>query len=212
MFRVFAVAALVLLFGAQTERAVVYHVTVPQPEHHWLQVDVTFPGLGAMPLRARMSRSSPGRYATHEFAKNVFAVEAFDGQGRKLSFTRPEVDEWRVADHDGTVRLVYRIFGDYPDGTYMGVDTTHAHLNMPATFMWAIGLETRPIEIAFAPPAGSNWKVATQLYPAAATLSFTAPNLQYFMDSPTELSELVLSTFQVPTAGPSQAVFRLAVH
>src|SRR5262245_25067052 len=212
MFRVFAVAALVLLFGAQTERAVVYHVTVPQPEHHWLQVDVTFPGLGAMPLRARMSRSSPGRYATHEFAKNVFSAEAFDGQGRKLVVERPDVDEWRGNAHDGTVRLVYRIFGDYPDGTYMGVDPTHAHLNMPATFMWAIGLETRPIEITFTPPPGSNWKVATQLFPAATPGAFTAPNLQYFMDSPTELSDFVMSTFRVPNGTGPQAEFRLAAH
>ena len=91
------------------------------------------------PLRARMSRSSPGRYAVHEFAKNVFSVEAFDGAGKRLTYTRPDVDGWDVAGHDGTVRLVYRIFGDHADGTYMAVDTTHAHLNMPAAFMWAAG-------------------------------------------------------------------------
>ena len=36
----------------------------------------------------------------------------------------------------------------------MAVDTTHAHLNMPATFMWAIGLEHRPMRVTFVPPAG----------------------------------------------------------
>ena len=34
-----------------------------------------------------MSRASPGRYAVHEFAKNVYDVHASNGQG--LELTRP---------------------------------------------------------------------------------------------------------------------------
>ena len=197
--------------AAQSGPPVQYRVTIPEPEHHWLQVEATFEGLGAMPLRARMSRSSPGRYAVHEFAKNVFRVEAWDGTGRPLTITRPDVDEWRVEAHGGTVRLVYRIFGDQADGTYMAVDTTHAHLNMPATFMWAVGLDTRPISIAFTPPPGSGWTVGTQLMPTADPFVFTAPNLQYFLDSPTEIARLLESTFEVADGG-RQARFRLVAH
>jgi predicted metalloprotease with PDZ domain len=170
------------------------------------------PAIGARPLRARMSRSSPGRYAVHEFAKNVFSIEAYDGTGKRLTYTRPNVDGWDVAGHDGTVRLVYRIFGDYADGTYMAVDTTHAHLNMPAAFLWAAGLDARPIRITFVPPAGSNWKAGTQLFPTSEPFTFTAPNLQYFLDSPTELSDFVLSTFTVPNADGTPSTFRLIVH
>lgn len=207
------VAFLVWAAGAQAQTAPVrYRVTFPEPEHHWLQVEVTFPSIGSAPLRARMSRSSPGRYAVHEFAKNVFQVEAFDGAGRALKPSRPDVDEWRIDGHDGTVRLVYRIFGDHADGTYMAVDTTHAHLNMPATFMWAVGLDDRPIDIAFAPPRASGWRVGTQLFPTADPLAFTAPNLQYFMDSPTELARFVESSFAVPDTGGRQARFRLLAH
>src|SRR6187455_2675059 len=118
---------------------IAYQVSFPEPQHHWMQVEMTVSGLGAAPLKARMSRSSPGRYAVHEFAKNVFWVEAFDSKGKALPFTRPDVDQWDVAGHDGTVRIVYKIFGDHADGTYFAVDTTHAHLNMPAAFMWVVG-------------------------------------------------------------------------
>ena len=38
-------------------------------------------------------------------------------------------------------------------------------MNMPATLMWARGLDARPVRVTFAPPAGSNWKPATQLFP-----------------------------------------------
>ena len=40
--------------------------------------------LGSAPLELRMSRSSPGRYAPHDFAKNVYDVRAFDADGREL--------------------------------------------------------------------------------------------------------------------------------
>jgi predicted metalloprotease with PDZ domain len=198
---------------AQTPAAstVSYRATFPEPEHHWLEVEATFRDLGDAPLRARMSRSSPGRYAVHEFSKNVFSFQAFDSTGRRLTATRPDVDEWRVSGHDGTVRVVYRIFGDHADGTYMAVDTTHAHLNIPATFLWAVGLESRPIEIRLVPPPDSGWTAGTQLFPTTDPFTFTAPNLQYFMDSPVELARLLESHVTVAD-GDRTVRLRLLAH
>lgn len=195
---------------AQPAGEVSYLVTFPEAEHHWMQVDVRFPNLDAEPLVVRMSRASPGRYATHDFAKNIFAIEAFDGAGGRLTLRRTGADEWRVAGHDGIVRLVYRIFGDHADGTYLGIDTTHAHLNMPAAFVWAPGLERRPIRITFVPPADASWVAGTQLFPTPSPLVFTAPTLQYFMDSPVELAALTRVPVRVPNAGG--AAFEIAAH
>ena len=191
---------------------ITYRVTFPEPEHHWMQVEMTVSGLAATPFQARMSRSSPGRYAVHEFSKNVFSLEAFNGRGAKLSTTRPDIDSWQVANHDGIVRIVYKIFGDTPDGTYMGVDTSHARMNMPAAFMWAQGMDARPIRISFAPPQGLNWKIATQLFTTNEPWTFTAPNLQYFMDSFTELADLVISEFTVQNTDGTPVKIRLAAH
>jgi predicted metalloprotease with PDZ domain len=197
---------------AQAQSPILYKVTFPEPEHHWMQVEMTFSNLGAKPLDVRMSRSSPGRYAVAEFAKNVFWAEAYNGKGQKLAYTRPDVDVWRVAGHDGTVRFVYKIFGDYPNGTYFGIDTTHAHLQMPAAFMWGVGHDNQPMRITFTAPSASKWKIATQLYATNDPNTFTAPNLQYFMDSPVELADLLTSTFTIPNSDGSPAKFRLAVH
>ena len=217
-----AVAFLCCLFALGVGRAsqqapvapIEYRLSFPAPEHRWLQVDVSFPQLGDAPLRARMSSASPGRYARHEFAKNVFDVQAFDGTGTEVELTRPTVDEWVVTDHDGTARLQYRLFGDRTDGTYLAVDSTHAHLNMPATLMWGRGLDDRPVRVTFEPPAGSAWKVATQLFPTDDPMVFTAPNLQYLMDSPAELSDFELYTFTVadPVAPLNRPTFRVALH
>src|SRR5215471_10807650 len=92
---------------------IAYRVTFPAPEHHWMQVEVTLSKLPRQSLDVRMSRSSPGRYAVAEFAKNIFSFEAYDSKGKKLEYARPDPDVWRVSGHDGTVRIVYKIFGDY---------------------------------------------------------------------------------------------------
>ena len=200
------------LIAAQTRavpRPVLYEIAFPNAVHHEAEVTATFSGLPARQLELRMSRSSPGRYALHEFAKNVYAVKAVDSRGRALRVSRPNPHQWNVAGHDGTVTVTYTLFGDRADGTYAGIDLTHAHLNMPATFMWARGLEARPVRVTFRP--ARPWRVATQLFPTADSLTFTAPHLQYFMDSPTELSAHDARSWTVTSGGRSQTI-RLALH
>ncbi|MBI4477544.1 MAG: M61 family metallopeptidase, partial [Acidobacteria bacterium] len=179
-----------------------------------MQVEVDFSELPNQPVQLRMSRSSPGRYAVHEFAKNVYDVEIDDGSGRKLPFIRPNPHQWDVTGHGGRLRVRYKVFGDHIDGTYLAIDSTHAHINMPAALMWARGLDGRPAQITFVVPEGRAWNVATQLFPTRDPLTFTAPNVQYLMDSPTEFSTFSLASFSVPyRAGSSEsATFRVALH
>ena len=91
-----------------------------------------------------MARTSPGRYALHEFAKNVFEVSIADGNGKKLTAARPNLHQWDVTGHDGTVVVSYLVYGDRTDGTYLGIDSMHAHINIPAALMFARGWFDRP--------------------------------------------------------------------
>ena len=85
-------------------------------------------------------------------------------------------------------------------------------MNMPATLMWARGLEGRPIRIRFEPPQDLGWTPATQLFPTPEAWTFTAPNLQYLMDSPTELSAQTIRTFKVRNPDGKELTIRTAVH
>jgi len=198
------------LAAAQTP-SIDYRLSFPQREHRLMNVSVTFTDVPAGPLRLHMSRSSPGRYALHQFAKNVFDVRVTDGAGAALAVTHTRPEEWTVITHGATVAVTYTIFGDRIDGTYLAVDTTHAHINMPAALMWAVGLERQPVQVRFDAPTGSGWRVATQLFPGKDEFTFTAPNLQYLMDSPAEFSAFDLRTFTVPD-GSRMPTFRVAVH
>jgi predicted metalloprotease with PDZ domain len=196
---------------AQAPAPVAYHLTFPEREHRLMDVAITLADLPEGPLELRMSRSSPGRYAVHEFAKNVFNVRVTDGSGRRLAVSRPNPSQWNVSGHSGIVHVTYRVFGDRVDGTYLGIDGTHAHINMPAALMWARGLQLRPTTVRFELPEGTSWRIATQLLPGPDEYTYTAPNLQYLMDSPTELSDFALRTFPIAEGGRVQTI-RLAVH
>ncbi|HAB28483.1 MAG TPA: peptidase M61, partial [Xanthomarina gelatinilytica] len=91
---------------------------------------------------------------------------------------------WNVSGHDGTIRVRYTLFANHGDGTYAQVDETHAHLNMPATFMYVPELSENEMQVTFKVREDLNWKVATQLKHLEGT-TYHAKNLQYFMDSPT---------------------------
>src|ERR1700716_1680468 len=142
-----------------------YRLTFPEPQHRWMQVEAVFPELGTGTLELRMSRSSPGRYSLHDFAKDVFGVHASAADGRELPTTRPDPYGWNVSGHGGSVTVKYKVYGDRIDGTYLAVDSVHAHINMPAAIMWAHGLDERPATLTFEQPAGMTWKIATQLHP-----------------------------------------------
>jgi predicted metalloprotease with PDZ domain len=200
-------ATLFALTSFRAAAPIQYRFTFPELQHRWMQVEATFSDVLERPLELRMSRSSPGRYALHDFAKNVYDVQAFDRDGRALTLARPDPYGWTVSPQGTTVTLKYKIYGDTIDGTYLAIDTTHAHLNMPATIMWARGLDDRPATLTFVPPTGVRWVVATQLHSGSTPFEFTAPNLQYLMDSPVEFGPLSIQQF---TVGPR--TFRFAAH
>lgn len=197
--------ALLLLTAPLAAQPVAYDVSWPRAAAHETEIAATFSGLDAAPLAVVMSQSSPGRYAIHQFAKNVFAVSATDGAGRPLPVARVTPSEWSVGGHDGTVTFRYTLYSNRADGTYAGVDSTHAHYNMPAAFVWARGLEARPVRLTVHPVHG--WRVATQLQPTDDPWTFAAPDLADFMDSPLELSD-----HQLVEWDQGGARYRLALH
>jgi len=192
------------------QKRVTYDISFPNAAHHEVHVIATFSGMPrAQVLHARMSRSSPGRYAETAFARNVYDVTATGGDGKPVVVTRPDADGWDVAGHDGIVRISYTVWGDRIDGTYLSVDHFHAHMNMPATFMWAREMERAPIRLSIHAPAG--WSIATQLQPTADSSVFTAPDLQYFMDSPTEVGPVAWRSWTTSYGGKS-FTWRIAAH
>jgi predicted metalloprotease with PDZ domain len=173
-----------------------YTISFENAVHHEATVHATFTDLETNEVEFRMSRTSPGRYALHEFMKNVYAVKVTDGNGNELKTARPDPYSWKVKGHDGTIKISYTLFANRGGGTYAQVDETHAHLNMPATFIYAPSLAKDGMEVTFNVREDLDWKIATQLKSLGGN-KFFAKDLQYFMDSPTEISNHSVRSFDV---------------
>lgn len=183
-------------FEFQAQVSTKYTVRFDNAIHHEAQITATFSNLKNEEVEFRMSRSSPGRYALHEFAKNVYHIEVTDGKGNGLEAIRPDPYSWQVEGHDGTIVVNYTLYANHGDGTYAQIDETHAHLNSPAAFMYVPELSEQAIEVTFDVREDLGWKVATQLKPEKDNTYF-AKDLQYFMDSPTEISNYRKQSFKV---------------
>jgi predicted metalloprotease with PDZ domain len=219
MRKIFLLAAAAFFAFAATAQTKVrngiyYVVSFPNAAHHEAEITMTIPEVpDGAPLRVRMSRSSPGRYATHEFGKNIYNVKATDVSGKELVITQIEGDVYEVAQHPNVVKISYTLFGNHTDGTYVGIDESHAHFNMPASFMWAIdkNIVNRPIKFEFNDLDKYGWKVATQLKHEGDNV-YSAPDLQYMMDSPTELSNVKTNYWDVVNTNGKKQKMGIAVH
>ncbi|QKJ32052.1 M61 family metallopeptidase [Mucilaginibacter mali] len=206
--------SMVALFATATAFAqsdIYYSLSFANAAHHEAEISMRIGQLPTSALRVRMSRSSAGRYATHEFGKNVYNVKAFDGSGKALEIKQIEGDVWEVPQHGDVVKVTYTLFANWTDGTYASIDPSHAHLNMPAAMMWAVGMDARPIHIQFKDYEKYGWKIATQLKPESES-SYFAPGLQYMMDSPTELSNFKATAWEVKNPDGKKLGIKLSIH
>lgn len=186
--------------------AVEYELRFPNAAHHEAEVRATFRGVRGKLLEVLMSRSSPGRYALHEFAKNVYNFRAMDSSGKPIAVERPTPYQWNLSSPDSTIVVEYTLFGDRADGTYNAIDPSHAHLNSPATFAWARGFEKTPVKLKIQIPPGSDWTVATQL-PNGPGGTWSATNLDALMDGPLDIGPHTVREWSV-----GGQKFRLALH
>ena len=188
-----------------------YTVSFPNAIHHEAEISMSIPNVPAGNLTVRMSRSSPGRYATHEFGKNVYNLKAFDANGKALNIKQSAGDVYEIPAHGNRVKVTYTLFGNWIDGTYAGFDETHAHMNIPATFAFPVGMDDRPRSVKFDYTGKQQWKVATQLKPLANETYF-APNFQYFMDSPIEIADYKTAKWEVKNKDGKLQTIHLITH
>lgn len=181
-----AFIGLLLVFTAQSQ-AITYTLDLSNIQHHELRVKIEFTQVSGDQLEIHMPNASPGRYALHNFAKNVYKEKSFTN-GEETKPTRLTPFSWEIPVVNGSATFSYTIYGNHADGTYMGVDARKLHLNMPATFAYGVGLADRQINLII-PKKNADWSVATQLMKVNET-TFTAPNYYYFFDSPTMVGKI----------------------
>ncbi len=202
-----------LAYAATHPGAIRYSLDLANVAQHELLITADFPAVGTDIFTVRMPNSSPGRYAQHDFAKNVYDLEATGADGQALPVYPAGLGIWQIVGHGGAVKLTYTLFADRADGTYSGVDDRKLHLNMPATFLYGEQLNDRPIVLAISPTQRPEWTVATQLVKVAGDRVRAAPNYYYFYDSPTFVGDVTRDSFSVSNPdGLTQTIEVAMIH
>src|SRR5207247_9617039 len=110
-------------------------------------------------------------------------------------------------DDRGRAGVTSILRGQALASTYAALETRHVRIKMPWAIMWGRGVDDRPETVTVEPLAGMRWQIATQLHPGSTPYEFTAPNLQYLMDSPVEFGPIAMRQFLV-----GSRTFRFSLH
>lgn len=168
-----------------------YHIRFPNAIHHEAEIKLTISNPGENDLFFRMSRTSPGRYAVHNFGKNVYNIKASSSDGATLTVKKTEPDVWKVKPEGGSLTISYTLYANRADGTYSGISEDFVVLNMPSSFMWVDELANNPVKVTFDLKGKGKWKIGTQLKELdSAKHIYCAPDFQSFMDSPCLIGDL----------------------
>ncbi len=188
-----------------------YTVAVPNPESHLAEVTLEIDGASdlagaeAKELTVKMAAWCPGSYLVRDYARFVRDIRAADESGRPLAIRKTSKHAWRVEAGSATkVRINYEVYGFDLTVRTNHIDSTHAFLHGPATFLYLDELRDQPCEVALNLPNDRGWSVATGLDESGST--YRAANLDTLLDCPLHLG--VTETRSFVAAGKP---FELAV-
>ncbi|CAH0999821.1 hypothetical protein LEM8419_01114 [Neolewinella maritima] len=190
---------------------ITYTLELDRVQQHELRIHIDFPAVPPGVFYVKMPQSSPGRYAQHNFAKNVYDVAVTGANAGAVLVNRVDPTTWAVTGHAGQVTFSYTLFTNGGDGTYSGVDDRKLHLNMPATFAYGEQLNDRPVLLLFAEGQRPDWEVATQLVDLGGR-RFAAPDYYYFYDSPTMVGSMMRQEFTVASGSRTDTIEVAMMH
>ncbi len=191
---------------AQTPRTPLrYELRFAAPNTHLLEVTVHADDLRGNTAEFAMPAWAPGSYRINDYAKMVQEFSAADLQGRPLPWRKTDKQTWRIELNGANATTVrYKVYGNTMANHWTQYNQLHAFLAGPATWMYLVGNQDRPIELTIAVPEG--WRVATGLMPLGGD-RYRAENYDWFADSPIEISNWERQSFTV-----AETTYHIVVH
>lgn len=193
-----------------------YSISLEEPNSHYFEVVIDVLDIPSATerrhLRLVMPAWTPGSYLIREFSKNVLDLVAFDiDEDKALGSRKISKNAWEIETSDVTsVRVKYRVYAFEltVDTSYM--DNLHAIINGASAFMYVDGMQDQELELTVIPP--DDWhRIATGLEPKATnentTWTFKVPNFDILVDSPIEVGNQKISTFDVQGVRHDVSIF-----
>lgn len=168
---------------------------MPQPESHLFEVTLHLSQITAATLDLKMPVWTPGSYLVREYARHIQDLQT-TSPTQQLTSRKVGKNHWQVDTQNASeITVFYRVFANELTVRTNHLDKTHGYFNGAALFLYAVDLETQPVEVKISPPH-SAWRVTTSL-PEVKENTFIAPDFDTLVDSPFEIGTQQVYDFEV---------------
>jgi predicted metalloprotease with PDZ domain len=169
-----------------------------KPHTHLLEVEMRLrqPDAGGS-FELVMPVWTPGSYLVREYERHVQDFVAKDAAGRALSWDKTSKNSWKIQTGGAREFVVtYSVYANELSVRTSELNDRHAFWNNATLLMYPDGHLQAPSTLRVNPAPG--WKIATGL-PAVSGRenTFAAENFDTLYDSPVEVSNFKLLTFEV---------------
>jgi predicted metalloprotease with PDZ domain len=177
---------------------------------HYFDIEIEIPipaDKRADELRLAMPVWTPGHYLVDDFARHVTEVKAFDaGSGRELRVTKVEKDRWSVALQGAEkLRVEYPVYAFVYSVGASYIDHLHALVNGASVFLYPEGMQGMPVRLVLVP--WPDWKVVATGLQRISEWEFAAPDYDVLVDSPLEVGNQEIHSFDVGGAKYDISIF-----
>ncbi len=111
-----------------------YTVTARHPASHYFQITLHVHHPDPQGQVLWLPNWIVGSYMIRDFARHIPSVSARTAQGLLLSVNKVGKNQWRVAPHDGDIRIEYEVYAWDLSVRGAHLDQTHGYFNGPCLF------------------------------------------------------------------------------
>ncbi len=191
-----------------------YTVSMDDPGTHYFRVVLSVDGFREKlgdedPLRLVMPVWAPGSYMVREFARNVLDVSVRDSNGRTLETQKESKNSWTVRlDGASDVTVSYSVYAFAHTSQQSYLDSDHAVINGASVFLFVCGLEGEGLTLQVVPhPSWGVVSTGLSPLPGGAAHEFHAANYDALLDSPIEVGNQRVVSFEVKGVNHEVSIF-----
>jgi predicted metalloprotease with PDZ domain len=177
-----------------------YTLSMPEPSLHYFVVGLELFCLKENNIDLILPVWRPGRYYIFDFASGVQEFSADDENNNSLLWHKTNKYTWHIESLNkkrlNKINIFYKVYADGFEMRTRGLDEEHAFVNGTAVFMYSEKYRKLPVTLKVVPY--KDWHVTTGLENLKGKkFEFSAPNYDYFVDSPLEIGNQKDYSFKV---------------
>jgi predicted metalloprotease with PDZ domain len=195
IFSTVVILAIAPAIVAQKKFHIDYTVSIASTEAQLFHVTADIQNINEPRLELSLPTWTPGWYTVENYLKNILRFKVTDATGARIEPTMIRKQTWLVETKRlDRIRVEFDYRADVLALNQAKITSDFAFFTGTELFLMAANHRNSPSTVRFEAPAG--WRIASALK-QTDTKTFTAPDYDTLVDSPTEMGKFDLTEFEV---------------